>query len=64
VHTSAVAVETLALADLFARNIIVSNSRGVQATPIAEHVFAVLLALAKQAAIHSRQSARAALGPE
>ena len=48
VHTSAVAVETLALHDLFARDIIVSNSRGVQATPIAEHVFAVLLALAKQ----------------
>jgi phosphoglycerate dehydrogenase-like enzyme len=48
VHTSAVAVETLALAELFARNIIVSNSRGVQATPIAEHVFAVLLALVKQ----------------
>ncbi|HUE86608.1 MAG TPA: D-2-hydroxyacid dehydrogenase [Vicinamibacterales bacterium] len=48
VHTSAVAVETLALPDLFSRNIIVSNSRGVQATPIAEHVFAVVLALAKQ----------------
>jgi phosphoglycerate dehydrogenase-like enzyme len=48
VHTSAVAVETLALPELFARDIIVSNSRGVQAGPIAEHVFAVLLALAKQ----------------
>jgi phosphoglycerate dehydrogenase-like enzyme len=48
VHTSAVAVETLALPQLFARDIIVSNSRGVQATPIAEHVFAVMLALAKQ----------------
>ena len=48
VHTSAVAVETLALSELFARNVIVSNSRGVQAQPIAEHVFAVLLALAKQ----------------
>jgi phosphoglycerate dehydrogenase-like enzyme len=48
VHTSAVAVETLALPELFARDIVVSNSRGVQATPIAEHVFAVLLALAKQ----------------
>src|SRR5262245_29588704 len=43
VHTSAVAVETLALSNLFARGIVVSNSRGVQATPIAEHVFAVLL---------------------
>jgi phosphoglycerate dehydrogenase-like enzyme len=48
VHTSAVAVETLALPELFARHVIVSNTRGVQATPIAEHVFAVLLALAKQ----------------
>jgi phosphoglycerate dehydrogenase-like enzyme len=48
VHTSAVAVETLALAELFERNILVSNSRGIQAQPIAEHVFAVLLALAKR----------------
>ena len=48
VHTSAVAVETLALPELFARSVIVSNSRGVQATPIAEHVFAVMLALAKR----------------
>jgi phosphoglycerate dehydrogenase-like enzyme len=48
VHTSAVAVETLALDRLFARDIIVSNSRGVQATPIAEHVFALLLAHAKR----------------
>ena len=48
VHTSAVAVETLALPELFARNVIVSNSRGVQAAPIAEHVFAVMLALAKR----------------
>ena len=48
VHSSAVAVETLCLPELFARGVIVSNSRGVQSTPIAEHVFAVLLALAKQ----------------
>jgi phosphoglycerate dehydrogenase-like enzyme len=48
VHSSAVAVETLALPELFARGIIVSNSRGVQATPIAEHVMAVVLALAKR----------------
>jgi len=47
VHTSAVAVETLPLADLFARHILVSNSRGVQSTAIAEHVLAVILALAK-----------------
>ncbi len=48
VHTSAVAVETICLPELFARGITVSNSRGVQAVPIAEHVMAVVLALAKQ----------------
>ena len=48
VHTSAVAVETLCLNDLFARGIAVSNTRGVQAVPIAEHVMAVVLALSKQ----------------
>src|SRR5687767_11502851 len=37
VHSSAVAVETFALPELFARGIVVSNSRGVQSTPIAEH---------------------------
>jgi phosphoglycerate dehydrogenase-like enzyme len=48
VHTSAVAVETLCLPELFARSIAVSNTRGVQAIPIAEHVMAVVLSLAKQ----------------
>jgi phosphoglycerate dehydrogenase-like enzyme len=48
VHTSAVAVETLCLSELAARGVRVSNTRGVQATPIAEHVLALLLALAKQ----------------
>lgn len=48
IHTSAVAVETLCLPELFARNVAVSNTRGVQAIPIAEHVMAVTLALAKQ----------------
>ena len=48
VHTSAVAVETLCLHDLFARGVVVSNTRGVQAVPIAEHVMAVVLAFAKQ----------------
>ncbi len=47
-HTSAVAVETLCLPELFARGVVVSNTRGVQAVPIAEHVMAVVLALAKQ----------------
>lgn len=48
VHTSAVAVETLCLPELFARGVLVSNTRGVQAKPIAEHVLACVLALAKQ----------------
>jgi phosphoglycerate dehydrogenase-like enzyme len=48
VHTSAVAVETLCLPELAARGVRVSNTRGVQAVPIAEHVLAVVLALAKQ----------------
>jgi phosphoglycerate dehydrogenase-like enzyme len=48
VHTSAVAVETICLPELFGRGIVVSNTRGVQAVPIAEHVMAVALAFAKQ----------------
>lgn len=48
VHTSAVAVETICLQDLFARGIVVSNTRGVQSVPIAEHVMAMVLAFAKQ----------------
>ena len=60
VHTSAVAVETLCLPELFARGIAVSNTRGVQAVPIAEHVMAVVLALAKQLpfVIENQQQAR------
>ncbi len=48
VHSSAVAVGTLCLPELAARGIVVSNSRQVQSTPIAEHVFASLLALTRQ----------------
>lgn len=48
VHTSAVAVETICLPELSARGVLVTNSRGIQAVPIAEHVMAVVLALAKQ----------------
>ena len=44
IHTSAVAVETLNPHELFARGIRLSNTRGVQAVPIAEHVLAVVLA--------------------
>ena len=45
VHTSAVAVGTLCLDALEARQVVVTNTRGVQGGPIAEHVFATLLAL-------------------
>jgi phosphoglycerate dehydrogenase-like enzyme len=48
VHTSAVAVGTLPLAQLAARGIAVSNSRGIQSVAIAEHVIAMLLALSRQ----------------
>lgn len=59
VHTSAVAVETMCLPELFARDIVVSNTRGVQARPIAEHALALILAFAKQlpfALEHQRQA--------
>src|ERR1041384_3907508 len=46
VHSPAAAVEgLLPIADLAARQITVSNSRGVQAVPIAEHVMGGLLVL-------------------
>lgn len=48
VHSSAVAVGTLCVEALAARGITVTNSRGIQARPIAEHVFACVLALARQ----------------
>ncbi|HYE88194.1 MAG TPA: D-2-hydroxyacid dehydrogenase [Vicinamibacterales bacterium] len=59
VHSSAVAVETFCLPELFARGVVVSNSRGVQAVPIAEHVMAVVLALAKHLpfALHHQTAA-------
>src|SRR6185312_11221230 len=49
VHSPAAAVEDLLpLASLRARGITVTNSRGVQSAPIAEHVMAGLLALARK----------------
>ena len=44
-HSSAVAVGTLCLDALVARGVVITNTRGVQGGPIAEHVFATLLAL-------------------
>lgn len=48
VHSSAVAVGTLCLRELAARGVLVTNSRGIQSTPIAEHVLALMLALTRQ----------------
>ena len=49
VHSPAAAVEgLLPLADLAARDIIVTNSRGVQAIPMAEHVLGGLLVLSRR----------------
>jgi phosphoglycerate dehydrogenase-like enzyme len=48
VHGSGHAVGHFPLADLAARGITVTNSRGVQAIPIAEHVMACVLALARR----------------
>jgi D-2-hydroxyacid dehydrogenase (NADP+) len=47
-HCSGHAVGHFPLADLAARGVIVTNSRGVQSVPIAEHVMACLLALARR----------------
>jgi len=59
VHTSAVAVETLCLPELAAHGVRVSNTRGVQAVPIAEHVLAVMFALAKHLPFAIQNQARA-----
>jgi phosphoglycerate dehydrogenase-like enzyme len=49
VHSPAAAVEgLLPLVELAARGIVVSNSRGVQAVPMAEHVMGGLLVLARR----------------
>jgi phosphoglycerate dehydrogenase-like enzyme len=49
VHSPAAAVEgLLPVADLAARGIVVTNSRGIQAVPIAEHVMGGLLVLSRK----------------
>lgn len=48
IHCSGHAIGHFPLADLAARGIVVTNSRGIQAVPIAEHVMACLLALARK----------------
>lgn len=61
VHSSAAAVEgLLPLRELDARGIVVSNSRGIQAIPIAEHVIGGLLVLARKfdRMIHAQRERR------
>src|SRR3989441_1904374 len=48
VHSTAAAVGILPLNELAARGILVTNSRGIQAVPIAEHVMGGLLVLARR----------------
>jgi phosphoglycerate dehydrogenase-like enzyme len=48
VHSTAAAVGILPLRELAARGIAVSNSRGIQAAPIAEHVMGGLLVLSRR----------------
>jgi len=48
VHSTAAAVGILPLPELAARGIAVSNSRGIQAAPIAEHVIGGLLVLSRR----------------
>jgi phosphoglycerate dehydrogenase-like enzyme len=48
VHSTAAAVNILPLAELAARGIVVTNSRGIQAVAIAEHAIGGLLVLARR----------------
>jgi len=56
-HCSGHAIGHFPLADLAARGVVVTNSRGIQAIPIAEHVMACLLALARRLSVtlHDQQ---------
>lgn len=64
VHSSAVAVDWFCLAEMAARGVRVTNTRGVQAVPIAEHVLAVMFALAKQLPFALENQARATWAQE
>jgi phosphoglycerate dehydrogenase-like enzyme len=48
VHSSATGVGSLLTPEMVASNVIVTNSRGVHATPMAEHVLTLMLALARK----------------
>ena len=63
VHCSAHAVGQFPLQELAARNIQVTNSRGIQSTPIADHVMAGVLALARRLPWTLRQQGQRAWAP-
>jgi phosphoglycerate dehydrogenase-like enzyme len=63
IHASGHAVGHFPLADLASRGIALTNSRGIQATPIAEHVMACLLALARQLPDALRRQGQRAWAP-
>ena len=48
VHSTASSVGTLSIKDLAPRGIVVTNSRGIQAVPIAEHVMGGILVLSRR----------------
>ena len=54
-HCSAHAVRQFPLGELAARGVVVTNSRGIQSTPIAEHVMGCLLALARRLPVAVRR---------
>jgi D-2-hydroxyacid dehydrogenase (NADP+) len=62
-HCSGHAVGHFPLADLAARGVIVTNSRGIQAVPIAEHAMACLLALARRLPVTLRDQEERAWRP-
>ena len=57
VHAPAAGVAHLLIPEFVASSIVLTNSRGVSARPIAEHVMAVTLALAKQLHVAARRQA-------
>lgn len=59
VHSSAVGVGGLPVAELGARGIAVSNARGVHAPTLAEHTIALMLALRRQLPMAMRRQAEA-----
>ncbi|MCR4397713.1 MAG: D-2-hydroxyacid dehydrogenase [Firmicutes bacterium] len=58
IHVGSTGVETVLIPELVESDLVVTNSRRVHAVPVAEHVFAMLLALAKHLPEYDSQKAR------